>query len=73
MFNTRCGCEQAELLQLFEDGHAEEFFIVWEQLLPAKIRNEDAVAQKLEFYLYIYFAIYPLKHNRKVGEVQLKN
>ena len=55
------------MLQLFQNGHADEFFAVWEQFLPSKIRNEDAVAQKLEFYLNIYFAIYPLKHNQKVS------
>ena len=62
---------QSEMLQLFQNGHADEFFAVWDQFLPSKIRNEDAVAQKLEFYLNIYFAIYPLKHNQKVSFTKL--
>lgn len=35
--------------------------------LPENIRNDDAVAQKLEFYLNVHFAIYPLKHGQNVS------
>lgn len=59
---------QNELLEKFKSGNAVDFFAIWEKYLPAKIRNDDAVAQKLEFYLNIYFAIYPLKNNQQVLE-----
>ena len=45
------------------------FFDLWEEHVPSSIRDGDPVAQKLEFYLHIHFAIYLLKHSvgRPVG------
>ena len=55
------------MLQYFERGMFNEFFGMWEKHLPEKIRNSDSVAQKLEFYLNIFFAIYPITHNQAVS------
>ena len=60
-------CLQNEMLQLFQTGGRERFMALWAEHIPANIRNKDSVAQKLEFYLHIYFAIYPLKHKTEVS------
>ena len=54
------------MLKLFDKGQGEDFFKLWHSNLSETIRNEDPVAQKLEFYLNIYFAIYPLKYGKPV-------
>ncbi|XP_068137383.1 lisH domain-containing protein ARMC9 isoform X2 [Hyperolius riggenbachi] len=54
---------QKDLLSAFEDGDRKTFFEKWEEHVPAEIRSGDPVAQKLEFYLNIHFAIFPLKSN----------
>ena len=53
-------------MQQFAAGNRNEFFQIWNANIDENVRNQDAVAQKLEFYLNIYFAIYPLKYNKKV-------
>ena len=55
-------------MECFTLGLRDDFFSQWVEKIPEKIRNEDSVAQKLEFYVHIYFAIYPLKYNTKVGK-----
>ena len=52
---------QREILEVFKTGRRDAFFKLWEEFLPENIRNEDTVAQKLEFYVHIYYAVYPLK------------
>lgn len=52
---------QNELMELFHNGKRKKFFEVWSASLPKSVRDNDSVAQKIEFYLNIYFAIYPLK------------
>ncbi|XP_069068960.1 lisH domain-containing protein ARMC9 [Pleurodeles waltl] len=53
---------QKDLITAFEDGDRKVFFELWEEHIPQEIRDGDPLAQKLEFYLHIHFAIYPLKH-----------
>lgn len=60
--NSKMLAIQNEMIQLFQYGNGDNFFSMWEEHLSDKIRNTDPVAQKLEFYLYIYFAIYPMQH-----------
>ena len=57
---------QTRLLQLFHEGKRHEFLVLWNQTVPDAVRTEEAAAQKLEFYLNIYFAIYPLKYDKEV-------
>ncbi|KAG8445016.1 hypothetical protein GDO86_009963 [Hymenochirus boettgeri] len=54
---------QKDLVNAFEDGTRNVFFELWEKYIPLDTRNTDKVAQKLEFYLQIHFAIFPLKHS----------
>ncbi|XP_075717955.1 lisH domain-containing protein ARMC9 isoform X3 [Rhinoderma darwinii] len=54
---------QKDLLTAFEDGDRKTFFEKWNEHVPLETRSNDPLAQKLEFYLHIHFAIFPLKHN----------
>lgn len=58
---------QKDLLTAFEDGDRETYFEKWNEHVPLETRRNDPLAQKLEFYLHIHFAIFPLKHN--VGRI----
>ncbi|KAM8953640.1 lisH domain-containing protein ARMC9 isoform 2-T2 [Pelodytes ibericus] len=58
---------QKDLISAFEDGDRKVFFDLWEEHNPAETRNSDPLSQKLEFYLHIHFAIFPLKHS--VGRI----
>ena len=37
----------------------EDFFRLWEKHIPVQVRRNDPEAQTTEFYLQIYFAVYP--------------
>ncbi|KAJ6655484.1 hypothetical protein lerEdw1_005062 [Lerista edwardsae] len=52
-----------DLLASFTNGDQDAFFELWEEHVPSAIRDNEAVAQKLEFYLHIHFAIFLLRHN----------
>ncbi|NXT48061.1 ARMC9 protein, partial [Pluvianellus socialis] len=54
---------QKDLLTAFENGEQEVFFQLWEEHISSSVRDNDPVAQKLEFYLHIHFATYLLKHS----------
>uniref|UniRef100_A0A8W4F675 LisH domain-containing protein ARMC9 n=1 Tax=Sus scrofa TaxID=9823 RepID=A0A8W4F675_PIG len=54
---------QKDLLAAFDSGDQREFFDLWEEHIPRSVRDGDSLAQKLEFYLHIHFAIYLLKHS----------
>ncbi|KAG8520932.1 LisH domain-containing protein ARMC9, partial [Galemys pyrenaicus] len=54
---------QKDLVAAFDSGDQKVFFDLWEEHIPGSIRDRDSFAQKLEFYLHIHFAIYPLKHS----------
>nr|XP_004610922.1 unnamed protein product [Sorex araneus] len=54
---------QRDLLAAFDSGHQKVFFDLWAEHVPRAMRDGDALAQKLEFYLHIHFAIYLLKHH----------
>ncbi|XP_069583106.1 lisH domain-containing protein ARMC9 isoform X2 [Ranitomeya imitator] len=58
---------QKDLLTAFEAGERKTFFETWNEQVPPDTRNNDPLAQKLEFYLHIHFAIFPLKH--KLGRI----
>ncbi|XP_055472743.1 lisH domain-containing protein ARMC9 isoform X3 [Psammomys obesus] len=52
---------QKDLLAAFDSGDQKVFFDLWERHILSSLRDTDSVAQKLEFYLHIHFAIYLLK------------
>ncbi|XP_026641955.1 lisH domain-containing protein ARMC9 isoform X1 [Microtus ochrogaster] len=54
---------QKDLVAAFDSGDQKLFFDLWEGHVPSSIRDTDSLAQKLEFYLHIHFAIYPLKYS----------
>ncbi|XP_039090507.1 lisH domain-containing protein ARMC9 isoform X3 [Hyaena hyaena] len=54
---------QKDLIAAFDSGDQKVFFGLWEEHVPSSIRDGDSLAQKLEFYLHIHFAIYLLKHS----------
>nr|XP_008524343.1 PREDICTED: lisH domain-containing protein ARMC9 isoform X4 [Equus przewalskii] len=54
---------QRDLVAAFDSGDQKVFFDLWEEHIPSSIRAGDSLAQKLEFYLHIHFAIYLLKHS----------
>ncbi|XP_049470664.1 lisH domain-containing protein ARMC9 isoform X4 [Panthera uncia] len=61
--NSKSLVIQKDLIAAFDSGDQKVFFDLWEEHVPSSIRDGDPVAQKLEFYLHIHFAIYLLKHS----------
>ncbi|XP_072030947.1 lisH domain-containing protein ARMC9-like isoform X2 [Amphiura filiformis] len=59
---------QLDLLSSFKVGAKKEFFILWDENVPESVRQNDPVCKKLEFYLNIYFAIYPIKYHLLTGK-----
>lgn len=63
-FFTECFSPlQKDLLTAFENGEQKVFFQLWEEHISSSVRDNEPVAQKLEFYLHIHFATYLLKHS----------
>lgn len=62
-------CSWDAILQLFERGEQELFFVQWNKYLPYNLRMKDESAKKLEFYIQIYFLIYEIhpKTGKKNG------
>jgi hypothetical protein len=52
--------KESNLLKFFGLGKRNEFFKSWKRIIPNHIRLREPPLQKLEFYIHIYFAIYPL-------------
>eukprot|EP01017_Pseudomicrothorax_dubius_P016284 TRINITY_DN1848_c0_g1_i5.p1 TRINITY_DN1848_c0_g1~~TRINITY_DN1848_c0_g1_i5.p1 ORF type:complete len:864 (+),score=199.42 TRINITY_DN1848_c0_g1_i5:102-2693(+) len=61
------------LLEAFDKGARELFFQRWEKLVPNNIRIRDEEAKKLEFYMHVYFLIYPIHPSLKKGAALDKN
>ncbi|XP_070560992.1 lisH domain-containing protein ARMC9-like isoform X4 [Ptychodera flava] len=59
---------QSDILSMFQLGARREFFKLWDDNIPDRIRNKDPVCKKLEFYVSIYFAIYPIRHAMTTGK-----
>ena len=51
---------ESNLIKFFSLGRKNEFFKSWKRIIPNHIRLREPPLQKLEFYIQIYFAIYPL-------------
>uniref|UniRef100_A0A8D3C8R2 LisH domain-containing protein ARMC9 n=1 Tax=Scophthalmus maximus TaxID=52904 RepID=A0A8D3C8R2_SCOMX len=52
-----------DLLSSFDDGDHKVFFELWTENIPSEVKDTDAEAQRLEFYLHIHFTIYPLRRH----------
>ena len=48
------------IMNHFMNGKWDSFFKLWTWHLPADIREEDINTLKIEFYIQIYFTIYPI-------------
>ena len=59
---------ETNLLKFFNYGRKNEFFKSWKRIIPNHIRMREPPLQKLEFYLQVYFAIYPLLY--RDGEIK---
>ncbi|XP_059167158.1 lisH domain-containing protein ARMC9-like [Physella acuta] len=59
-----------QMLEFFHEGKGDLFFKLWRDYLPSNVKNEDSVSKKLEFYLNIYFAIYPIKYGQPQNEAE---
>ena len=62
----------SHMLNAFDLGKREHFFVSWNRFAPITLRANDLKCQKLEFYLHIYFAIYPSLPDTGLGERDLK-
>ena len=47
------------MIQAFNNGKRENFFQLWNRLVPVASRQYDLICQKLEFYIHIFFAMFP--------------
>ncbi|XP_064610280.1 lisH domain-containing protein ARMC9-like isoform X2 [Liolophura sinensis] len=52
---------QNSMFHHFHIGERKQFFELWNEFVPPNVRDNDSVAQKLEFYLNIYFATSPMR------------
>ncbi|KAJ3411667.1 LisH domain-containing protein armc9 [Chytridiales sp. JEL 0842] len=50
-------------LLFFKDGDRQGFFRLWDEVFPHAVRQRDALYQRLEFQLSIYFAVFPIHPN----------
>ncbi len=48
------------LMNAFTQGKWDLFFKLWSRHLPADVREDDLNALKIEFYIQIYFTIFPI-------------
>jgi len=62
----------SHMLNAFDLGKREHFFISWNRFVPIQLRASDLKCQKLEFYVHIYFAIYPALPDSGQNERELK-
>jgi len=62
----------SHMLNSFDLGKREHYFISWNRFVPLQLRASDLKCQKLEFYLHIYFAIYPALPGSGGSERDLK-
>ena len=61
---------ETNLLKFFNYGRKADFLKSWKRLIPNHIRLREPPLQKLEFYIQVYFAIYPLLY--RDGEINCK-
>lgn len=64
---------EEQMLDFFENGNREVFYEKWNSFVPINIRFEDVNCCKLEFYLQIYFLIYPIHPLFKTSQFLDKN
>ena len=58
----------ASLINFFESGNKVEFFKQWKRLIPNHMKIMDQTLCKLDFYLEIYFALFPIMGNKPINQ-----
>lgn len=53
------------LLKAFDSGQHDEVLKLWENFVPPLVRRTQPEAQKIEFNLRVYMAIYPIHPSRR--------
>uniref|UniRef100_A0A3Q1FSH5 LisH domain-containing protein ARMC9 n=2 Tax=Acanthochromis polyacanthus TaxID=80966 RepID=A0A3Q1FSH5_9TELE len=61
--DSKTRATQKDLLSSFDDGDHKVFFELWTENIPSEVKDADAEALRLEFYLHIHFTIYPLRRH----------
>ena len=56
------------LLKYFESGNKNEFFKQWKRLIPNHMKLIEPTLCKLDFYLEIYFALFPIMGNKPINQ-----
>ena len=56
------------LLKYFESGNKIEFFKQWKRLIPNHMKLIEPTLCKLDFYLEIYFALFPIMGNKQISQ-----
>ena len=51
---------KTRMMKALDRGERDEVLRLWENFVPPLVRRTDRNSQKLEFYLNIFFAIYPV-------------
>ena len=67
---------ETSVLKSFTLGNKIEFFKQWNRLIPSHIKLKETAYSKLEFFIEIYFAIFPLLGDKKMTpqiQKELKN
>ena len=61
-----------DMISAYDEGLYERFFVLWAKHVPEDVRDNNEVAQKLEFYLNIHFAVAPFRTSflRKLASVE---
>lgn len=61
---------QNNILLEFDAGQHQMFWKLWEDHVPKDIRTKDYTCQRLEFYIQIHFAVYPIRIS-SIGAVKI--
>lgn len=49
-----------QLLDFYYSGNREQFYVLWRQNISTEARNQNFTYLKIEFYVSLYFCLYPL-------------
>ena len=50
-----------KFIDAFKNGSRKNWYDLWHKWVPEEIKSVDTEAQKLEFYINIHFAVFPLR------------
>ena len=51
------------MMAAMDAGNADLFFAQWAKHVPEAVRTGDPTSLKIEFYLQMIFAVYPVPHS----------